>query len=185
MAGHETTATLIGNALWCFDEHPDARAEVAMRPELMATAVEEVLRFRSVVHWLPRVVKRDMQFLGQELKEGDLVLPVFAAANRDGDQFPIRIVSISAVHPIGIWGLATAFILCTRRASLARLEAKVALGETISPLSTDAARCVEDPDAKTQPIRVLLQPLSGEAGRVIRPARGNYRGAAWLAAPRS
>jgi cytochrome P450 len=88
VAGHETTATLIGNALWCFNEHPDARAEVLIRPETLATAIEEVLRFRSVVHWLPRAVKRDMQFLGQELKEGDLLLPVFAAANRDGAQFP-------------------------------------------------------------------------------------------------
>jgi Cytochrome P450 len=50
--------------------------------------IEEVLRFRSVVHWLPRVVRQDEQFLGQELKEGNLVLPVFAAANRDGAQFP-------------------------------------------------------------------------------------------------
>ena len=54
----------------------------------MPTALEEVLRLRSVLHWLPRVVKRDTQFLGHALEEGELVLPVFAAANRDGDQFP-------------------------------------------------------------------------------------------------
>jgi len=62
VAGHETTATLIGNALWCFDEHPEARAEVLMRPEILPSAIEEVLRFRSVLHWFPRAVRRDTQF---------------------------------------------------------------------------------------------------------------------------
>jgi cytochrome P450 len=39
VAGHETTATLIGNALWCFDEYPEARAEVLTRPEILPTAI--------------------------------------------------------------------------------------------------------------------------------------------------
>jgi cytochrome P450 len=88
LAGHETTTTLIGNALGCFDEHAEARAGVLKTPEILPTAIEEVLRFRSVLHWFPRVVKKDRQFLGHDLKEGDPVLPVFAAANRDGAQFP-------------------------------------------------------------------------------------------------
>jgi cytochrome P450 len=128
VAGHETTATLIGNALWCFDEHPEARAEVLMRPELLPTAIEEVLRFRSVVHWLPRVARRNTQFLGHELKEGDLLLPVFAAANRDGAQFPDPDRFDIRRSPNRHLGFGHGIHLCLG-ASLARLEAKVVLGE--------------------------------------------------------
>jgi cytochrome P450 len=128
VAGHETTTTLIGNALWCFGEHPEARAEALMRPEVLPTAIEEVLRFRSVVHGLPRVVRRDMQFLGHGLKEGDLVLPVFGAANRDGAQFPDPDRFDIRRSPNRHLGFGHGIHLCLG-ASLARLEAKVALGE--------------------------------------------------------
>ncbi len=128
VAGHETTTTLIGNALWCFEEHPAARAEVLMRPEILPTAIEEILRFRSVIHWLPRVVRRDMQFLGHDLKEGDLVLPVFAAANRDSAQFPDPDRFDISRSPNRHLGFGHGIHLCLG-ASLARLEAKVALGE--------------------------------------------------------
>jgi cytochrome P450 len=128
IAGHETTTTLIGNALFCFEEHPEARAEILARPEDLPTAIEEVLRFRSVLHWLPRVAKRDTQFLGHELKEGDLVLPVFAAANRDGVQFPDPDRFDIRRSPNRHIGFGHGIHLCLG-ASLARLEAKVALGE--------------------------------------------------------
>ncbi len=128
VAGHETTTTLIGNALWCFDEHLDAQAEILVRPEALPTAIEEVLRFRSVLHWLPRVVRRDMKFLGHDLKEGELVLPVFAAANRDGSQFPDPDRFDIHRSPNRHLGFGHGIHLCLG-ASLARLEAKVALGE--------------------------------------------------------
>jgi cytochrome P450 len=47
VAGHETTTLLIGNALWCFEDHPDAQARVTSDPKLLATALEEVLRYRG------------------------------------------------------------------------------------------------------------------------------------------
>jgi len=128
VAGHETTTTLIGNALWCFEEHPEAQAEILMRPEVLPTAIEEVLRFRSVLHWLPRVVKRKTQLLGNDLEEGDLVLPVFAAANRDGAQFPDPDRFDIRRSPNRHLGFGYGIHLCLG-ASLARLEAKVALGE--------------------------------------------------------
>jgi len=130
VAGHETTTTLIGNALWCFDEHPDAREDLLGHPELLPSAIEEVLRFRTVTHWLPRVVRRDCQFLGHELKEGDLVLPVFAAANRDGTQFPDPDRFDIRRSPNRHLGFGHGIHLCLG-ASLARLEAAVALGELL------------------------------------------------------
>jgi cytochrome P450 len=130
VAGHETTTTLIGNALWCFDEHPEARVEVMAHPGALPAALEEVLRFRAVIHWLPRVVKRDVKFLDHDLQEGELVLPVFAAANRDGAQFPDPDRFDIHRAPNRHLGFGYGIHLCLG-ASLARLEAKVALGELL------------------------------------------------------
>jgi cytochrome P450 len=130
VAGHETTTALISNALWCFEEHADAREELLKQPELLPMAVEEVLRFRSVLHWLPRVVRRDCQFLGHDLKEGELVLPVFAAANRDGLQFPDPDLFDIRRSPNRHLGFGHGIHLCLG-ASLARLEARVALGDLL------------------------------------------------------
>jgi cytochrome P450 len=130
LAGYETTTALIANALWCLEEYPEARDEVLTQPELLPAAIEEVLRFRSAVHWIPRVVRRDCQFLGHNLQEGDLVLPAFAAANRDGSQFPdpdrFDIHRVLNRH----LGFGHGIHLCLG-ASLARLEAQIALGEML------------------------------------------------------
>ena len=69
-----------------------------------------------------------MQFLGYDLKEGDLVLPVFAAANRDGAQFTDPDRFDFRRSPNRHLGFGHGIHLCLG-ASLARLEAKVALGE--------------------------------------------------------
>jgi cytochrome P450 len=130
VAGHETTTSLIGNAFWCFDQHPKAREELLTQPEMLPMAIEEVLRFRSVLHWLPRVVRKDHKFLGHDLKEGDLVLPAFAAANRDGAQFPDPDHFDIRRSPNRHLGFGHGIHLCLG-ASLARLEARVALGEVL------------------------------------------------------
>jgi cytochrome P450 len=130
VAGHETTTSLIGNALWCFEQHAEARKELLTQPDMLPMAIEEVLRFRSVVHWLPRVVRGDCQYLGHDLKEGDLVLPVFAAANRDGAQFPDPDRFDIRRSPNRHLGFGHGIHLCLG-VSLARLEARVALGELL------------------------------------------------------
>jgi cytochrome P450 len=68
--------------------------------------------------------------LGHELKEGDLVLPVFAAANRDATQFPDPDRFDIHRSPNRHLGFGHGIHLCLG-ASLARLEAKVALGELL------------------------------------------------------
>jgi len=126
IAGHETTASLIPIVLWCLDEHPEARKELTQRPELLSAAIEEALRFRAVVHYLPRVVTCDVEFEGYRLREGDLVLPLFAAANHDRHHFadPDRF----DIHrsPNRHLGFGYGIHLCLG-ASLARLEASIAL----------------------------------------------------------
>ena len=131
IAGHETTATLIGNALWCFDEYPEAWQEVLADPYLLPGAIEEVLRFRAVVHYLPRVVKTNMRFLDQDLEAGDLVLPMFAAANLDPEQFPDPDRFDIHRTPNRHLGFGYGIHLCLG-ATLARLEARVGLGHLMS-----------------------------------------------------
>jgi cytochrome P450 len=131
IAGHETTATLIGNAMWCFDEHPEAWQQVLADPALLPGAIEEVLRFRSVVHYLPRVVKQDMRFLDQDLEAGDLVLPMFAAANLDPEQFPDPDRFDIRRTPNRHLGFGFGIHLCLG-ATLARLEARVGLGQLMA-----------------------------------------------------
>ncbi len=131
IAGHETTATLIGNAMWCFDEHPEAWRQVLADPALLPSAIEEVLRFRSVVHYLPRVVKQDMRFLDQNLEAGDLVLPMFAAANLDPEQFPDPDRFDIRRTPNRHLGFGFGIHLCLG-ATLARLEARVGLGQLMA-----------------------------------------------------
>ena len=131
IAGHETTATLIGNAMWCFDEHPEAWQQVLADPALLPGAIEEVLRFRSVVHYLPRVVKQDMRFLDQDLEAGDLMLPMFAAATLDPEQFPDPDRFDIRRTPNRHLGFGFGIHLCLG-ATLARLEARVGLGQLMA-----------------------------------------------------
>ena len=62
LAGSETTTNLINLAILCFIEHPDQLARVRARPaDLLPSAIEEVLRYRSPLQWmyrLPRATSR-------------------------------------------------------------------------------------------------------------------------------
>ena len=53
VAGQETTTNLINNSILCFIENPDQLARLQSRPDLLPSAIEEVLRYRSPVQWMP------------------------------------------------------------------------------------------------------------------------------------
>src|SRR6185503_18933127 len=88
VGGQETTANLINNAMLCLLENPDPLARLRAAPELLTSAIEEVLRFRSPLQWIMRTPKRDTELHGQVLPAGDLVLAMLGSANRDPKQFP-------------------------------------------------------------------------------------------------
>ena len=88
VAGHETTVSLIGNAVLALLQNPEALNEIKSDPEAIPSAVEEFLRFDSPVErTLTRIVSADIEFGGQEFKRGDLVIVVLASANHDETQF--------------------------------------------------------------------------------------------------
>jgi len=96
-AGHETTANLITNGMYTLLRHPDQYDRLRADPSLVASAVEEMLRFESPAQWsLPRVALEDVAFDSEVVPAGSVIVMALNAANRDPaifenpDQFDIE-----------------------------------------------------------------------------------------------
>jgi cytochrome P450 len=87
-AGHETTTNLISNALHALTEWPEERAKLTAQPDLIRTAVEEVLRFESSNQLGNRITIRAALVGGVEMQPGEQITLCIGAANRDPEQFP-------------------------------------------------------------------------------------------------
>jgi cytochrome P450 len=85
---HDATAGLIGNTLVALASHPEVLAQVTADPDLLPPLLEEVLRCDPPVQNTRRFVARDGLVAGQEMKAGDAILVVLAAANRDPEANP-------------------------------------------------------------------------------------------------
>lgn len=88
IAGHETTTHFIGNATLALLRHPDAAGQLRSRPELLPAAVEELLRYDAPVQLMLRRARHDLDLAGRTVAEGQTVLLVCGAANRDPAVFP-------------------------------------------------------------------------------------------------
>ena len=87
-AGHETTTNLIGNGLVSLSKNPDQKTRLIAQPELIKTAVEEVLRFESSNQLGNRMTSEPVELGGGALAAGTPVTLCIGAANRDPAQFP-------------------------------------------------------------------------------------------------
>lgn len=87
VAGHETTTNLIGNGLLALLRHPDQMRQLAATPDLILPAMEELLRYDTPVPRGWRLAKVDAEIGGQQIRAGDLLLPMIGAANRDPAHF--------------------------------------------------------------------------------------------------
>lgn len=130
-AGHETTTNLIGNGLYTLLRHPDELARLRARPELIGSAVEELLRFAGPVALTSRNTTGEYELAGQRIGAGDELSLVLAAANRDPAVFadPDRLDLGRADNRHLSFGFGAHFCL---GASLARLEGQIALGSVVS-----------------------------------------------------
>jgi hypothetical protein len=86
-AGHETTRNLIGNGMYTLLRHPEETAELRENPEMIRTAIEELLRFESPVQFTARVLKEDIEICGQRIPKKWTILCMLGAANRDPKRF--------------------------------------------------------------------------------------------------
>jgi pimeloyl-[acyl-carrier protein] synthase len=87
MAGHETTTNLIGNGILALLNNPDQKQALTLNPELIVSAVEELLRYDSPVQKMARIALADIGVDGKQIKRGELVCFCFGGANRDPEQF--------------------------------------------------------------------------------------------------
>ncbi|MFL6827755.1 MAG: cytochrome P450 [Bradyrhizobium sp.] len=87
-AGHETTTNLIGNGLVALSAHHTQKQRLVEHPDLIKTAVEEVLRFESSNQLGNRITTAQVELGGVTLAPGTLVTLCIGAANRDPQQFP-------------------------------------------------------------------------------------------------
>jgi cytochrome P450 len=131
VAGHETTTNLIGNAVLALLRHPDQRRRLAADPALMRPAVEEFLRFDSVVQATARIALEDACVAGVTIPKGEAALLVIGAANRDPAQFeePDRLDLARADNRHLAFGQGAHFCL---GAGLARAEAQLALATLLA-----------------------------------------------------
>jgi cytochrome P450 len=86
-AGHETTTNLIGNGLVALSENPAQKARLIEQPDLIKTAVEEILRFESSNQLGNRMTTEPVELGGIALPAGTPVTLCIGAANRDPAQF--------------------------------------------------------------------------------------------------
>jgi cytochrome P450 len=87
LAGLDTTRAELGYMFRHLAEHPEERRRLIEEPELIPLAVEEVLRYYTIIFGDGRKVTRDVEFHGVALKQGDMVYGLVSAANRDPDHW--------------------------------------------------------------------------------------------------
>lgn len=87
IAGLGTTTSALAMMLWHFATHPEALQKLRAEPELLPSAIEELLRVYSPIPFLGRTVAHDTEFRGCPMKAGDRVIILFGSANNDEAEF--------------------------------------------------------------------------------------------------
>jgi cytochrome P450 len=130
IAGVDTTWSAIGSSLWHLASHADDRRRLVAEPDLMPTAVEELLRAYSPVT-MAREVTEDIEYAGCPMKKGDKVLMNFPAANRDPEAFEHpEAVQLDRAHNRHV-AFGSGIHRCAG-SNLARMELQVALEEWLA-----------------------------------------------------
>jgi len=133
-AGHETTTNLIGNGIDLLIRHPDALSDLRARPELIDAAVEEFLRMESSNQLGNRRAACDTALGGVHMQAGTYVHIGIGAANRDPAQFPDPDRLDIRRQPNRHLAFGTGIHACAGM-SLARMEARVAIGKLVARFS--------------------------------------------------
>ncbi|MGF6732102.1 cytochrome P450 [Paraburkholderia youngii] len=88
MAGHETTANQMALGVFSFLTNPDQLRLLRENPSLLRNAVEEMLRFHTIVHYNAfRVATEDVEVAGQMIRKGEGVIALISGANHDATAF--------------------------------------------------------------------------------------------------
>jgi len=129
-AGNETTTKLVGWTAKLLSDHPDQRRALVENPALVGDAIEEILRYEPPGPQMARLVAEDVEFQGQTIPAGNVLVCILAAANRDDRRFPDGDRFDVHRKPAGIFTFSFGLHFCLG-ASLARLQGRVALDEML------------------------------------------------------
>ena len=132
-AGHETTTNLIGNGLVALSRHPEQKQRLIEHPELIKTAVEEILRYESSNQLGNRMTTEQVELGGVTLPAGTSLTLCIGAANRDPRQFPDPENFDVGRTPNRHLAFATGAHQCAGMA-LARLEGAIAISRFLARL---------------------------------------------------
>ncbi|MFK8047976.1 MAG: cytochrome P450 [Halioglobus sp.] len=86
-AGHESTVNAAGNGMLALLSHPEQYLRLAESPELIDSAIEEMLRYDPPLHYFHRYVLEDFAFKGFGFKKGETLGFLYGSANRDPEAF--------------------------------------------------------------------------------------------------
>lgn len=127
VAGYETTVQLITNGVLTLLQHPQQLEKLRAQPELMGSAVEEILRFAGPIHSTkPEYALRPVTLHGVTIPKGAAVFPLLGSANRDPAIFENPEVFDIERSPNKHLGFGSGIHACLG-APLARMETRIAL----------------------------------------------------------
>lgn len=154
VAGNETTTNLIGNAIRILTEKNGEQTLSRLRrdPSLIPSAVEEVLRYESPVQSMFRITVVDTELGDKKISAGQTVLSWIGSANRDESVFPSPDDFNVERKPNPHIAFGHGIHMCLG-ASLARLEAKVALTTLIGRFDQLQR---QNPDQTPEPIKNII-----------------------------
>src|SRR3989454_11805364 len=131
VAGFEPPIGLIGNGGRALLRHPAELGKLRARPDLVASAVEECLRYDGPIILTSRVLHADVEFGGRTIPKNARVWGMLAAANRDPAAFPDPDRFDVERRPNEHLAVGGGAPYCLR-AALARLEGQIAIGALVS-----------------------------------------------------
>jgi len=132
VAGYETTYHLIANGVAALLAHPDQLDLLTKEPELINSAVEEILRYTGTIGGTkPNYASEDVELGGVSIPRGAMVIPLLASANRDPDVFENPDVFDITRTPNYHIAFSKGPHFCLG-ANLARMETRVAIGNLIT-----------------------------------------------------
>jgi len=156
IAGHETTVQLIASGTLALLRHPDQLRLLLERPELMPSAVEELLRYTTPQQRTPWFATEDIVVGGSTIPAGALVTLGLASANRDARRFedPDRVdITRDAAHQA--FGRGIHFCI---GAPLARQEGQIVFGSLLRRFPDIALACAPE-EVRWRPFNGMFRGL--------------------------
>lgn len=159
IAGYETTVHLINNAVITLLTHQEQLERLRAEPELMESAIEEILRFSGPIEGTkPFYPTEDITYSGVTIPKGAMVMPLLGAANRDPRQFENPHEFDIARTPNRHLGFSQGIHYCLG-APLARMETKVALTNLLER-NPNLRLAVDPEDLKAQSLPGWIRHMS-------------------------